>query len=328
MKQYLSNITKYLPKRKSLRILIYIISIYWLFGCMVIIYRKFNPRLTLQEHFNIQIKKRTNTEEIYDTFYCDIYETLFHSEVKFEYEIVQFHSLIKQWIKKNNYNQAEAIRKQVRILDIGCGTGKHLKYVKRFGYRKLTGMDISKEMTLKSKRNNPMDQIVLGNYDYAKSFEKNSFTHITCFFFTIYYTKDFDTFFSNMNLWLVKGGYLLIHVVNREKFDPILERASSIIPLFNPQKHSDDRKTSTEISFNKFNYKADWVFDNTSVTFTEEFKFKDNGKHLQNIHSFFIPSRKQIVKYANRNGFELIKIIDEFIVGYEHNYIYCFEKMK
>lgn len=317
---------EYLPKRKSLRIIIYIIVTYWLFGCIVIIYRKFIPKEIIQEEFSLPVQQHNTVETIYNEFYVDIYDTLFHSEVKFEFEIVQFHSMIKQWIKEKKLKQATAIRKNVRILDVGCGTGKHLKYIKRFGYRKLTGLDISKDMTIKSKKTNPMDAIILGNYNYQKTFAPNSFTHITCFFFTIYYAKDFDVFFKNMNIWLEKGGYLLVHIVNREKFDPILDRASSVVPLFSPQKHVNNRITNTQIIFNKFKYTADWKFSNTDVMFNETIEFNDHSNKIKNTHSFFIPSRKQIVKFANRNGFELIKIIDQFIVGFEYNYIYCFKK--
>ena len=236
--------------------------------------------------------------------------------------------MIKQWISKNKLNYKDAVKNKVKILDVGCGTGKHIKYIKRFGYKKITGLDISREMTIYSKKNNPLDTIILGNFNYPKTFQKNSFTHICCFFFTIYYTKDFDVFFNNMNLWLEMGGYLFVHIVNREKFDPILDRSSSVVPLFSPQKHINGRKTSTEIIFNKFKYSADWQFKKADVSFEEIIDFNDKSKRIQNIHSFFMPSRKQIVKIANRNGFKLIKIVDQYIIGFEHNYIYCFEKSK
>lgn len=320
-------LNEYLPERKWLRNIVYLIIIYWLFGCIVIIYRYLNP---VKEEFKMRtkIKVRTAIDEIYDEFYVDIYDTLFHSEVKFEYEVVQTHGIIKKWIEHSNKgNKSNKLgTSDIRILDVGCGTGKHLKYLKRFGYQKMVGLDISKHMTTKSKRVNPMDEIILGNFNNNTTFIPNSFTHITCFFFTIYYATDFDTFFKNMNTWLKDNGLLIVHIVHRDKFDPILDRASSAIPLFNPQKHIKTRKTETDIVFNKFKYNTKWDFSQSDVTFNEIFKFKDGSKTLKNVHTFFMPSRKQIVKFANRNGFELKTIVDQLIVGFEHNYLYCFEK--
>ncbi len=35
---------------------------------------------------------------------------------------------------------------------------------------------------------------------------------------------------------------------------------------------------------------------------------------------------KSIIMRANKNGFELVKSIDLFIVGHGHNYLMCFKK--
>ena len=57
---------EYLPKRKSLRVLIYILICYWIFGCIVIIYRKFIPKTIIQEEFSVSTKKNITVEEIYN----------------------------------------------------------------------------------------------------------------------------------------------------------------------------------------------------------------------------------------------------------------------
>ena len=59
----------------------------------------------------------------------------------------------------------------------------------------------------------------------------NSFSTITCFYFTIYYIKDKNTFLQNCYNWLMPGGYLVLHLVNRDKFDPILNVAGPYILL-------------------------------------------------------------------------------------------------
>ena len=54
------------------------------------------------------------------------------------------------------------------------------------------------------------------------NFDAQSFTHITCLYFTIYYIKDKTRLFKNCYDWLKPGGYMVLHLVNRNMFDPIL----------------------------------------------------------------------------------------------------------
>ena len=56
---------------------------------------------------------------------------------------------------------------------------------------KVTGLDNSNEMLKKAKKTNPMVRLVLGDAYEQELFSKDSFSIITCYFFTIYYFKDF-----------------------------------------------------------------------------------------------------------------------------------------
>ena len=109
-------------------------------------------------------------------------------------------------------------------------------------------------------------------------------------------------------------------------FDPVLERTSSLIPLFNPQRHSDERQTQSKLKFNKFNYMSDWKFNKENVEFIEHFVFNDNSsKNRKNKYKFTIYPVKKYVKLA-KNGFKLHKIIDLLPANQEFNYIYIFKK--
>ena len=55
-------------------------------------------------------------------------------------------------------------------------------------------------------------------------------------YFVIYYQKDITKLSDNCYKWLKRGGQLIIHLVNPEKFDPILEPASPF-PAFSLQKY-------------------------------------------------------------------------------------------
>ena len=133
--------------------------------------------------------------------------------------------------------------------------------------------------------------------------------------------------FKNFNFWLKPKGYLALHLVHPTKFDPVLEKSSSLIPLFNPQKHSETRQTNTTLHFSKFKYISDWKFDDSNVEFVENFVFKDNSKVVKNIHKFTMYKVSHYIKLLAKNGFKLIKIIDLSLANHEFNGIYLFQKI-
>ena len=146
--------------------------------------------------------------EVYDHFYADIYDYLVFNEIKNEFEIGEI------------VNKTSPSSKSV-ILDIGCGTGHH---VSRLAQQDLNviGIDISPDMIAKAKENYPDYDFRVADAMINGTFQPSTFTHILCLYFTIYYFKDKLMFFNNCYDWLMPGGYLIVHLVNRDHFDPIL----------------------------------------------------------------------------------------------------------
>ena len=277
--------------------------------------KDFDNQTLLTEHFNDIVKKH-EASEIYDKFYAEIYDQLFLSDLKNEYECIQ--------IQKNYLREWKG--PPIKILDVGCGTGHHLKILKRYGHH-MEGLDQSAYMLKKAKRQCPEAILRKGNLDQSNMYESRRFTHILCLFFTIYYSKNINKAFQNFNKWLQPNGYLFVHVVVRDKFDPVLERSSSLIPLFDPQRHSKTRVTRTVLKFKEFSYESDWDLSSKKSRFQEVIRFKKKPYDRQHIHTFYLTNLKSIIKRANNNGFVLEKEIDLFLVGHGHNYILCFRKM-
>ena len=67
------------------------------------------------------------------------------------------------------------------------------------------------------------------------------------------------------------GGVLVIHLVNRDKFDPIVAAAGLI--MVNAQKYAPRRITSSNVKFKDFVYKANFQYEKGSdkASFTETF---------------------------------------------------------
>ena len=261
---------------------------------------------------------RNNALTIYDTFYSGIYDQIFYNKYKTEYEVAKIEKIA---LKRIPY-------KQVNILDAGCGTGRHIEILSK--KYKITGVDISNAMILKTKKINTAKNtlFIKGDFNDTDLFKPATFTHITCLFFTIYYSKDIKHVLTNFHTWLKQDGIVILHVVDQSKFDPVLERMSSLIPLFNPQKNAQNRHTETVLKFNTFTYNANWDFNqHDSLThFVESFSFK-NKQTRQHIHTFHMIPISRIELIANKVGFSILDKIELKNANHEHNYLLFLHKI-
>jgi len=251
-------------------------------------------------------------DAVYDDFYANIYDYLVFNVVKNDYEV---------GIIKNTTQPGETSI----IADIGCGTGHH---VHSLGSQNLNviGIDISPSMIAKAKQEYPTGDFRVGNALDNGLFKFNSLTHILCLYFTIYYFKDKRHFFDNAIDWLMPGGWLIVHLVDRETFDPILPPGN---PLFivSPQKYAKERITKTKVHFNDFIYESNFNLDkdNDLATFDEKFKF-DNGKVRKQQQKLYMEDTSTIVNMAQDCGFILQSKVDLVKCAYENQYLYIFVK--
>ena len=250
---------------------------------------------------------------IYDDFYANIYDQLVYNQVKDNYEIGEIINSTKP--------TSESI-----VLDIGSGTGHHVALLESQGI-KATGVDSSNAMVKKAEENYPDYKFVQGSVMDPSLFMPDSFTHILCLYFSIYYFKDKTTFFDNTMKWLMPGGFLVVHLVDREMFDPILPPANPLF-LVSPQKYAKERITQSKVMFNNMEYVANFDLDGDKniATFTEKFKEKDGDKTRKNKHLFYMEPHKAIIVMAQESGFLLQGKIDLLKVGYEYQYLYIFVK--
>jgi SAM-dependent methyltransferase len=251
--------------------------------------------------------------EIYDNFYAEIYDYLVFNNLKDEYEVGE---IINKTIPSN----------QSKILDIGCGTGHHVAEIAGRGID-IIGIDISPSMIKKAKENYPDYKFEVGDALNNGKFAPESFTHILCMYFTIYYIQDKATFFQNCYNWLMPGGYLIVHLVDRDKFDPILPPGNPLL-FVSPQKYAEKRITSTKVKFTDFAYNANFELDeqNNIAKFVEKFKNDNDGKVRKQEHIMYMPDLNEIVDEAQGTGFIVEGKIDLLHCQYEYQYLYMFTK--
>jgi SAM-dependent methyltransferase len=263
-----------------------------------------------QQQDQFLVKTGTN---IYDDFYADIYDYLVFNNLKDDYEVGYI------------MNSASPSSKS-KILDVGCGTGHHVASLGAKGLD-VIGIDISPSMIKKAKENFPDYKFEVGDALNGSEFNPDSFTHILCMYFTIYYFKDKTQFFNNCFKWLMPGGYLIVHLVDRDRFDPILPPGNPLLYV-SPQRYAKERITSTKVKFTDFSYSADFQFDNKNdrTLFVEKFKNDGDGKVRKNEHVLYMPDIQQIVDEAQASGFIVEAKADLLECQYEYQYLYVFVK--
>ena len=307
------KIFRKIKKLSCLEILLLILSI------SLIIVFVFKPN---QEGFVDEKKEfiKKSGSDVFDKFYVEIYDDLVHSDVKNKYEV----DLIQPTSDKNGV-----------ILDIGSGTGHHVNLLNK-NNNTVIGIDKSPDMIKMAKQNYPESNFKQADALNSLEFSANTFTHISCLYFTIYYIKDKRLFFENCFNWLMPQGVLVLHLVNMKKFDPILPAASPFA-VVSPQSYAPERITESFIKFNTLDYKSNFKLDNNINTntillkapnaiFKEIFKFNDTKKVRINEHQLYMSSQKSILGLARDAGFILQSQEEMINIQYENNYLYTLRK--
>ena len=292
-----------------LKIVIFLIVCYFL----VQLVRKHSPKkegFTQKEKFITKNK----VKEIYDDFYSSIYDDLVYDPKKQHFELQEIVRATKMKPKSSF------------VLDIGSGNGHHVDILTKQNIESI-GLEISRPMLERARTLYPNIKVKEGDALNSMLFNNNQFTHITCLYFSIYYIKNKREFFNNCYKWLKPKGYLALHLVNRDMFNPIVNAGDPLV-MVSPQKYARDRITKTVVKFKDFQYKSNFKLEkeNDKAYFEEIFKDDGSSNVRKNIHEFYMPTQKEIIAMAKEVGFDLIGKIDLVAAKYEYQYIYILQK--
>lgn len=258
-------------------------------------------------------KENNETNEIYDEFYSKIYDDLFYADNKNSFEV---DNIIK-YTKPNSDSF---------ILDVGSGTGNHVYEMNNKNYN-IMGVDKSYDMIKYSKKKFPELSFKSGDVITTMLFDEQVFSHILCLYFTIYEIPNKRQFLSNCFSWLKPGGFLVLHLVNRSMFDPIIPPSNPVM-FVNPQKYAKKRMTNSVVKFKTFDYDATYIEEkNNKSVFKETFLQKKTNKPIRvNNHHLYMESQKEILGIAKDAGFILQSKSDMTSCTYEYNYLYYLQK--
>jgi ubiquinone/menaquinone biosynthesis C-methylase UbiE len=256
-------------------------------------------------------------EEIYDEFYAEVHDELHCPKNRTWHELL------------NVISVTEPTTRNSVFLDIGSGTGDTVKSLKDAGYRAF-GIDKSKAMIeLSEKKHNDCDY-KLGDALEPMGFEHKSFSHILCTYFTIYHFQDKLTLLRNCYNWLLPNGYLVLHLVDIDKFDTVSPAAKANL-VINPNKYAKKRITKSTVKFSNYIYNLSYDYRNVErkeLYRNEQFKDKTTGHIRENEELLYVDSRENILKLARHAGFNLhaqFNMKDN--LDDEHQFIYILERV-
>ena len=271
-------------------------------------------------------KSRTlwfENDELFDEFYASVYDNLTQLAGRYPQEVSL---IIHQWKKTAAVDTMD-------ILDCGCGTGIATVYFAKQGVNSIIGLDSSEAMLRRARNVTllaaelPKDQreavsFLNGDMMQEFTFSPGQFSHAVMLFFTFYYASDSVALFRNLYSWIRPGGQLAIEVVNKYKFDPLLESASPFLGV-SMQKYSKKRVTKSTVEFDKFSYEAEFDLQDPGAEFRETFRFKDKSVRRQR-HTMTMRDIAEIVKQGQQAGWNYTGNIDLVTAGFEYAYILMF----
>jgi len=262
-------------------------------------------------------------DELFDDFYISVYDKLMGLHNRFPQQIAL---IINQWKKKTETGTMD-------VLDCGCGTGIASVLFAKMNVNSVTGLDLSDSMlrqarnvTLKTSKLNEdqrnLVKFVKGDMNQDSTFKSGEFSHAVLLFFVVYYSTDLIGLFRNLHYWIRPGGQLAIEVVNKYKFDPIIESASPFIGS-SIQKYSKKRITKSKVEFDKFSYEAEFDLQDSIAEFREVFRFKDKSIRRQR-HTLYMHDINHIVDVAKAAGWKYEGYVDLLNAGFEYAYVLMF----
>lgn len=283
-------------------------------------------RALQREGFTVQNQKETylNNEQLYDDFYASIYDQLTQNVRMTQQKITM---IATEWKKTG------AVMEQIDVLDAGCGTGIGSVALAKLNVKSVLGLDKSKAMLERAQTVSLPESKLTDEQKKRITFREgdllnpsavggSAVSHAVCLYFTLYYLPDKDAFFRNMFLWVRPGGELVVEVVNKYKFDPMLDSASPWVG-FSLQKYSKERITESKVAFDKFDYAGKFDLQDPSAEFRETFRFKDGTIRRQR-HRFTMPSIDEIAKSGQAAGWTYTKFVDLTLIGFEYSYLLFF----
>lgn len=268
--------------------------------------------------------------QLYDEFYASMHDRIHKSRQQSKYDLIQ--------ILENTQPSANSV-----FLDVGSGTGHLVNRLQQIGFRAY-GIDSSEAMVQHSTKKHPDSEFKCGDVKKTMEFDPETFSHILCTHFTFYEIRDKPMFVKNCKRWLKIGGYMVLHLVDKMKFDTIIPIGKIANTNINANIETDKnidssidtnigtntnkRILSSSVSLPTMKYTNKYVFqENDLVKRIETFTCKKTKYVRQQELEMDIPPVEDTLHMIKSHGFHVkgYATYDSYN-GDKHQYLYFFEK--
>lgn len=264
-------------------------------------------------------------DELFDDFYASVFVKLTQIETLIQAEAA---------ICMQEFTAGSA-KENVRLLDAGCGVGIATCAFKKLGVGSAVGIDKSRAMIQYARSttlpnttltDSEKQDVEFRNMDLMGPTSANAaeFTDACILYFTVYYFRDLDTLFRNLALWVRPGGNLVIEVVNKYKFEPVLNPSNPWVGI-SPQKYAKERLHKSNVVFDKFEYEGIFELEDPKAEFRETFRYKDGSVRRQK-HTLYMRSIPEMVKIAGESGWLYTKYVDLMPLSFQYGYLLFFKR--
>jgi SAM-dependent methyltransferase len=157
--------------------------------------------------------------DIYDAFYCDIYDDITDTKMRTE----------------EDYNIIPSLANDSIVLVVGCGSGALVEKISTtITGVTVRGMDKSSAMIEKGESKN-IDELYCADAEDPTQYPRSHFSHILCFYMTFYEIKNPLIFLRNVYYGLQPDGYFVVHLIDTAKTDDTLKKGIGLVDLGKPK---------------------------------------------------------------------------------------------
>ena len=264
-----------------------------------------------QEYYdNYQSRK----EDHYDELDAKLYDEVFDFSKLYQVDSESVRNFLKTRLPSDEFEN-----KEVKILDMGTGCGKHYQHLSK--WFSVIGVDKSPNLLDLARTRNPLGEFQRGELDKGELFKKGNFVGATCLVETMHLnTEDkMEKILKNVHDWLRPGGYLFIHIFDPKNLDPGPREFSQYY------QEGDIKHALTY--FNNFSLDTWWEKKSEGVYKYCQKYILENGKNRLKILTMYIPQVKVMIQKILDIGFKLVAVKDLEKAHIEAFRMYVFQKI-